>query len=147
MTSNLGSDLIQSMADKSHETICSAVMAVVDNYFRPEFINRIDETVVFHALNRQHIEKILDIQMGRLAQRLNELNYGIQIDGAVSDKLCESGFDSVYGARPLRRAIQNLLENPLAEVLLKGEFDVGETINVRLSNTQSIEFVSSINMT
>ena len=122
-------------------------MAVVDNYFSPEFINLIDETVVFHALNRQHIEKILDIQMGRLAQRLNELNYGIQIDGAVSDKLCESGFDSVYGARPLRRAIQNLLENPLAEVLLKGEFDVGETINVRLSNTQSIEFVSSINMT
>ena len=140
MTSNLGSDLIQSMVGESHEAIRDAVMGVVGTHFRPEFINRIDDAVVFHALGRDHIRGILDVQLSYLRARLEEMEYGFELTDEVAEKLCEAGYDPVYGARPLKRAIQIHLENPLAEALLKGEFAPGETIKAVLSSSGEITF-------
>ena len=140
MTSNLGSDLIQSMVGESHEVIRDAVMGVVGTHFRPEFINRIDDAVVFHALGRDHIRGILDVQLSYLRARLEEMEYGFELTDEVAEKLCEAGYDPVYGARPLKRAIQIHLENPLAEALLKGEFAPGETIKAVLSSSGEITF-------
>ena len=140
MTSNLGSDLIQSMVGESHEVIRDAVMGVVGTHFRPEFINRIDDAVVFHALGRDHIRGILDVQLSYLRARLEEMEYGFELTDEVAEKLCEAGYDPVYGARPLKRAIQIHLENPLAEVLLKGEFAPGETIKAVLGSSGEITF-------
>ena len=140
MTSNLGSDLIQSMVGESHEVIRDAVMGVVGTHFRPEFINRIDDAVVFHALGRDHIRGILDVQLSYLRARLEEMEYGFELTDQVAEKLCEAGYDPVYGARPLKRAIQIYLENPLAEALLKGEFAPGETIKAVLSSSGEITF-------
>ncbi len=140
MTSNLGSDLIQSMVGESHQTIRDAVMGVVVTHFRPEFINRIDDAVVFHALGREHIRGILDVQLSYLRARLDELEYGFELTDEVAEKLCEAGYDPVYGARPLKRAIQVHLENPLAEALLKGQFAPGATIQAVLASAGEITF-------
>ena len=140
MTSNLGSDLIQSMVNESHETIRDAVMGVVGTHFRPELINRIDDTVVFHALGRDHIRGILDVQLSYLRARLEELDYGLELTCEATEKLCEAGYDPVYGARPLKRAIQTHLENPLAELLLKDEFAAGTTIRAELTSSGGIAF-------
>ena len=140
MTSNLGSDLIQSLVGESHETIRDAVMGVVGTHFRPEFINRIDDAVVFHALGRDHIRGILDVQLSHLRARLDLLEYGFELTVEVAEKLCEAGYDPVYGARPLKRAIQVHLENPLAEALLKGQFAPGATIQAVLTSANEITF-------
>ena len=140
MTSNLGSDLIQSMVGESHEAIRDAVMGVVGTHFRPEFINRIDEAVVFHALGREHIRGILDVQLSYLRARLEDMDYGFELSDAVAEKLCEAGYDPVYGARPLKRAIQVHLENPLAGALLKGLFSPGSTIHADVSSTGEMTF-------
>ena len=140
MTSNLGSDLIQSMVGESHEAIRDAVMGIVGTQFRPEFINRIDEAVVFHALGREHIRGILDVQLSYLRARLEDMDYGFELSDAVAEKLCEAGYDPVYGARPLKRAIQVHLENPLAGALLKGQFSPGSTIHADVSLTGEMTF-------
>jgi ATP-dependent Clp protease ATP-binding subunit ClpB len=140
MTSNLGSDLIQSMVGESHEAIRDAVMGIVGAHFRPEFINRIDEAVVFHALGREHIRGILDVQLSYLRARLEDMDYGFGLSDAVAEKLCEAGYDPVYGARPLKRAIQVHLENPLAGALLKGQFSPGSTIHADVSSTGEMTF-------
>src|SRR6056300_539026 len=140
MTSNLGSDLIQSMVGESHEAIRDAVMGIVGTHFRPEFINRIDEAVVFHALGREHIRGILDVQLSYLRARLEDMDYGFELSDAVAEKLCEAGYDPVYGARPLKRAIQVHLENPLAGALLKGQFSPGSTIHADVSSTGEMNF-------
>ena len=140
MTSNLGSDLIQSMVGESHEAIRDAVMGIVGTHFRPEFINRIDEAVVFHALGREHIRGILDVQLSYLRARLEDMDYGFELSDAVAEKLCEAGYDPVYGARPLKRAIQVHLENPLAGALLKGQFSPGSTIHADVSLTGEMTF-------
>ncbi|MFZ9022267.1 MAG: ATP-dependent chaperone ClpB [Litorivicinaceae bacterium] len=140
MTSNLGSDLIQSMVGESHEAIRDAVMGIVGKHFRPEFINRIDEAVVFHALGREHIRGILDVQLSYLRARLEDMDYGFELSDAVAEKLCEAGYDPVYGARPLKRAIQVHLENPLAGALLKGQFSPGSTIHADVSSTGEMTF-------
>ena len=140
MTSNLGSDLIQSMVGESHDTIRDAVTGVVSTHFRPEFINRIDDAVVFHALGREHIRGILDVQLSYLRARLDELEYGFELTDEVAEKLCEAGYDPVYGARPLKRAIQVYLENPLAEALLKGQFAPGATIQAVLTSAGEMTF-------
>ena len=140
MTSNLGSDLIQSMVGESHEAIRDAVMGIVVTHFRPEFINRIDEAVVFHALGREHIRGILDVQLSYLRARLEDMDYGFELSDAVAEKLCEAGYDPVYGARPLKRAIQVHLENPLAGALLKGQFSPGSTIHADVSSTGEMTF-------
>jgi ATP-dependent Clp protease ATP-binding subunit ClpB len=129
MTSNLGSHLIQEMAgEANYERMKAAVMEVVGQHFRPEFINRIDETVVFHPLDQAEIRKIADIQLNNLRQRLAARELGMQITDAALDLLAEAGFDPVYGARPLKRAIQQQVENPLAQQILGGKFMPNDTI-------------------
>jgi len=133
MTSNLGSDLIQEMAgEENYDAMKAAVMNVVGTHFRPEFINRIDETVVFHPLAQEQIRGIAEIQLGGLRQRLAERELGLELSPAFMDHLVASGFDPVYGARPLKRAIQQQLENPLAQRILSGEFEPGQTVVVDL---------------
>lgn len=139
MTSNLGSDVIQSMSSEdSYETMKTAVMEVVGQYFRPEFINRIDETTVFHPLGLEQIRHIAKIQLGQLESRLAEREMTIQFSDVALDKLGELGFDPVYGARPLKRAIQQAIENPLAQKILSGDFAPGDTILVDLEDDQIV---------
>jgi ATP-dependent Clp protease ATP-binding subunit ClpB len=131
MTSNLGSNLIQEMAgEENYDAMKSAVMDVVGGHFRPEFVNRIDDLVVFHPLGREHIRKIVDIQLGYLHDRLAERDISIDLSDAARDKLADAGFDPVYGARPLKRAIQQQVENPLAQEILRGRFKPGDVIEV-----------------
>ena len=129
MTSNLGSQQIQELAGKdSYDAMKAAVMAVVAQHFRPEFINRIDETVVFRPLDQAHIRLITDIQLEGLRQRLREREMDVRFSDALLDRVGEAGFDVVYGARPLRRAIQQMIENPLAHDILSGKFKPGDAI-------------------
>jgi ATP-dependent Clp protease ATP-binding subunit ClpB len=130
MTSNLGSDVIQNMAEKSYAEMKSAVMEIVGGHFRPEFINRLDEIVVFHPLGREEIRAIAEIQINHLRKRLAEREIGLELTTAALDHLGDAGFDSVYGARPLKRAIRQQLENPLAQAILSGEFPPGSIIHV-----------------
>jgi len=130
MTSNLGSQMIQEMTGSSYDEMKSAVMEVVGQHFRPEFINRVDESVVFHPLGQKEIRAIASIQIEHLQQRLLEREMTLELSDAALDKLAEAGFDAVYGARPLRRAIQQELENPLAQDILAGDYGSGDVINV-----------------
>ena len=130
MTSNLGSQMIQQMAGDDYGVIKMAVMAEVKNYFRPEFINRIDEVVVFHALDEKHIAGIAKIQLGYLEKRLAQLEMAIVVDDSALAELAQAGFDPVFGARPLKRAIQQQIENPLAKAILEGKFAAKDTIKV-----------------
>jgi ATP-dependent Clp protease ATP-binding subunit ClpB len=122
MTSNIGSPIIQSMVGRDSEDIKDAVTAELKNYFRPEFLNRIDETVVFHALDAQHIEAIASIQIRVLQERLARMDLELQVSPAALAELAKVGFDPVFGARPLKRAIQQRIENPLSKLLLEGRF-------------------------
>ncbi len=131
MTSNLGSHRIQELAgEANYEQMKSEVMEIVGGHFRPEFINRIDEAVVFHPLGREQIRRIVDIQIGNLRRRLEGRDMSLILSEAALDLLGEAGFDPVYGARPLKRAIQHRLENALAQHILRGDFLPGETIRV-----------------
>ena len=118
--------------EDNYEAMKAAVMEVVGTHFRPEFINRVDESVVFHPLGVDQIRGIATIQLQLLEQRLAERELGLEISDAFMDRLVETGFDPVYGARPLKRAIQQELENPLAQRILAGEFQPGEMIAVDL---------------
>ncbi len=132
MTSNLGSQVIQEYAgEKNYARMKSAVMEVVQQSFRPEFINRIDDIVVFHPLGTRQIRSIVDIQLNYLRKRLQERSMDLTLDDSARDLLGEAGFDPVYGARPLKRAIQQQIENPLAQRILQGEFVPGDRIQVR----------------
>ncbi len=134
MTSNLGSQMIQQMAGDDYGVIKMAVMGEVKSYFRPEFINRIDEVVVFHALDEKHIAGIAKIQLGYLEKRLAQLDMGIVVDDSALAELAQAGFDPVFGARPLKRAIQQQIENPLAKSILEGKFAAKDTIRVACEN-------------
>ena len=134
MTSNLGSQMIQQMSGDDYQTVKQAVMGEVKTYFRPEFINRIDEVVVFHALDEAHIKSIAQIQLSNLGARLAQMEMKLVVAESALEKLAEAGFDPVFGARPLKRAIQSQIENPLAKELLEGHFSSGETILVEYSN-------------
>lgn len=137
MTSNIGSDIIQDMGTKlTYEQTKEAVMELVRQHFRPEFINRVDDTVVFHALGQEQIASIADIQVNYLRQRLNQQDIELTLEPEALSYLAKAGFDPVYGARPLKRIIQQKLENPLAQALLKGEFKPNDTIDVCLENDQ-----------
>ncbi len=139
MTSNLGSDIIQELSGESnYEAMKSAVMDVVGTHFRPEFINRVDEVVVFHPLARDQIQGIAEIQIALLQSRLADRELSLHLDDDVMHNICEAGFDPVYGARPLKRAIQQLLENPLAQQILAGDFQAGQTIKVTLSDNRLV---------
>jgi ATP-dependent Clp protease ATP-binding subunit ClpB len=131
MTSNLGSQRIQELAGAANYAQMKAeVMEIVGQHFRPEFINRVDDVVVFHPLEAEHIRKIVDIQLEYLRRRLAEREIGFALEPAARDRLAQSGFDPVYGARPLKRAIQQQLENPLAQRILRGDFGPGDVIRV-----------------
>ena len=131
MTSNLGSQRIQELSgEANYERMKAACMEVVGQHFRPEFINRVDDVVVFHPLGMEQIRKIVDIQLGYLERRLAERDMQIRLTDAARTRLGEAGFDPVYGARPLKRAIQQQVENPLAEAILRGEFKPGTVIRV-----------------
>ena len=130
MTSNLGSHLIMSMAGQSSEDIREAVWGEVKQHFRPEFLNRIDETVVFHALDQQHIERIARIQLRQLEKRLERMEMRLEVSPAALAELAKVGFDPVFGARPLKRAIQHRIENPVARLILEGRFGPKDVIPV-----------------
>jgi ATP-dependent Clp protease ATP-binding subunit ClpB len=141
MTSNLGSQRIQELSgEENYDSMKAAVMEVVTQEFRPEFINRIDDVVVFHPLAREHLAAIVDIQLGYLRERLEERDMSLRLDDAARDRLAEAGYDPVYGARPLKRAIQQKLENPLAQQILDGTFGPGDTIAIGVG-TDGFEFV------
>ena len=141
MTSNLGSQQIQELSAKNdYEGMKQVVMDIVSQHFRPEFINRVDETVVFHPLGQEQIREIAKIQMQHLEARLQEQDFTLQISDEAIDVLGEAGFDPVYGARPLKRAIQQYLENPLAEMILKGDYMPGDVINI-VAKGSDLEFV------
>ncbi|WP_180050152.1 ATP-dependent chaperone ClpB [Acinetobacter sp. YH12211] len=135
MTSNLGSHEVRELGDNpTREEVRTVVMAAVSQHFRPEFINRIDELVVFHSLEKAQIRGIADIQLDRLRARLSERDLSLSIDDTAFDQLIEAGFDPVYGARPLKRAIQQQVENTLAQKILAGDFVAGDTILIKAEN-------------
>ncbi|MCU4316204.1 ATP-dependent chaperone ClpB [Acinetobacter bereziniae] len=135
MTSNLGSSDVRELGEgASDEDVRATVMNAVSQHFRPEFINRIDELVVFHSLKKSQIRGIADIQLDRLRARLAERDIGLNVDDQAFDILIDAGFDPVYGARPLKRAIQQQVENPLAQKILSGAFTAGDTILISAEN-------------
>ncbi|MBS0287312.1 MAG: ATP-dependent chaperone ClpB [Proteobacteria bacterium] len=134
MTSNIGAQKIQEMTGKPYDEMKNAVMGMLTDYFRPEFINRIDETVVFHALDKENIRAIAEIQIKEIQQRLSAQGLNLEISTQALDKIATVGFDPVYGARPLRRALRQELENTLSEALLRGSFVPGDTIHVNIEN-------------
>lgn len=138
MTSNLGSDMIQTLKDDDFETLKHALIDVVGGHFRPEFVNRIDELVVFHPLAKDQIANIANIQLEELRNRLHENDLSLELDPSALNKLVDAGFDPVYGARPLKRSIQRYLENPLAQEILAGHFAPGHTIKVSVENDQIV---------
>lgn len=139
MTSNLGSHEVRELGDNpTREEVRTVVMAAVSQHFRPEFINRIDELVVFHSLEKAQIRGIADIQLDRLRARLSERDLSLSIDDSAFDQLIEAGFDPVYGARPLKRAIQQQVENTLAQKILAGDFVAGDTILIKAEAGQLV---------
>ena len=140
MTSNLGSQHVQALAKNGYAKIKTAVMEAVSTHFRPEFINRIDEIVVFHGLDNKQIRTIANIQIKRLQKRLMERDLQLEVSNAALDYLAEVGFDPIYGARPLKRAIQQYLENPLAQDILQGKFAPKDKIFVDRDEKNGLKF-------
>ena len=139
MTSNLGSQQIQEMSvNNDYEGMKQVVMEIVSQHFRPEFINRVDETVVFHPLAKDQIRDIAKIQLQHLSARLLDQDFNMQISDEAIDVLGDAGFDPVYGARPLKRAIQQYLENPLAQMILKGDYMPGDVINIAANDSELV---------
>jgi ATP-dependent Clp protease ATP-binding subunit ClpB len=133
MTSNLGSREMQA-AEGDEKQAREAVVQVLRDYFKPEFLNRIDDIVVFRQLSREHIAEIIDVQLGKLRQMLEERGITLELDDSARELLIKEGYDPVYGARPLKRAIQTQLQNPLAVSLLSGEIAAGQTVRVSADN-------------
>lgn len=139
MTSNIGSDVIQDLAKKGdYFAMRQAVLTIVGKHFRPEFMNRIDETVVFHPLDKEQIKQITGLQINSLRSRLAERELALDLSQEALDYISAAGFDPVYGARPLKRAIQHYIENPLAQEILSGKFLPGDTIKVTVSNKRLV---------
>ena len=130
---------IQELAgEANYAKMKAAVMQVVTEHFRPEFLNRVDEIVVFHPLAREQIRAIVEIQLGRLRQRLAERDIQLRLEDDARDKIGEAGFDTVYGARPLKRAIQAQIENPLAQQILRGDFVAGDRVVAKLRRSELV---------
>jgi len=138
MTSNLGSHLIMQMAGQDSELIREAVWGEVKQHFRPEFLNRIDETVVFHALDEANIQSIAKIQLKLLESRLNKMDMGLDVTPEALAEIAKVGFDPVFGARPLKRAIQQRIENPVARLILEGRFGPKDVVPVRVEGGQFV---------
>jgi len=138
MTSNLGSQTIQAMVGESHEAIKDAVWGEVKLHFRPEFLNRIDDIVVFHSLDRANIQSIAKIQLQRLHDRLAKLEMQLDVSDAALEQIGKVGYDPVFGARPLKRAIQQEIENPVAKLILAGKFGPKDVIPVDMKDGQFV---------
>jgi ATP-dependent Clp protease ATP-binding subunit ClpB len=138
MTSNLGSQVIQAMVGKPQDEIRDAVWTEVKDYFRPEFLNRIDEVVVFHALSQHQISSIAKIQLQRLSDRIAKMDMQLDVSDAALAKIANAGFDPVFGARPLKRAIQQAIENPIAKLILEGKFGPKDVIPVDVENNEFV---------
>jgi len=139
MTSNLGSDLIQEHHQMmAYQEMKTMLMDVLTRSFRPEFLNRIDETVVFHPLGKEHIQSIAKIQLSTLMKRLEEMGYKVELRDSLLAHLAEAGFDPVYGARPLKRAIQQQVENPLAQDILSGKVLPSKTLVLDIQNDKLV---------
>jgi ATP-dependent Clp protease ATP-binding subunit ClpB len=138
MTSNLGSHMIQSMSDQDYQVVKLAVMGEVKTHFRPEFINRIDEVVVFHSLGEAHVRSIAGIQLGLLQKRLKAMDMQLEMSDQALAEIATAGFDPIYGARPLKRAIQSEVENPLAREILAGNFAAKDTIMVNFTGGKMV---------
>ncbi len=139
MTSNLGSEQIQELAgDENYAAIKTAVLEVVGRHFRPEFLNRIDDMVVFHPLTQAQIGEIVGIQLQILSRRLAERDMQLELTDSAVAKLAEAGYDPVYGARPLKRAIQQRIENPLAQEILQGSLAPGDTVSVDVKDGEIV---------
>jgi ATP-dependent Clp protease ATP-binding subunit ClpB len=136
MTSNLGSHQIMQMAGQPSEAIRDAVWVEVKQHFRPEFLNRIDETVVFHALDQKNIESIAKIQLKVLEARLEKMEMKLEVSPAALAEIAKAGFDPVFGARPLKRAIQQRIENPLSRLILEGRFGPKDVIPVDVEGSE-----------
>ncbi|HEX2647558.1 MAG TPA: AAA family ATPase, partial [Candidatus Dormibacteraeota bacterium] len=130
MTSNLGSQLIQEMSGRPFEDVRDAVLGVLRDHFRPEFLNRVDEVIVFTPLTQDQLGAIVDIQLARLQKRLDERKVTLDVNEAARKLLVERGWDPVYGARPLKRTIQRMVQDPLALQLLEGKFNDGDAVEV-----------------
>ena len=144
MTSNLGSQVIQEMTGEEHyDEMKSAVMGIVGQHFRPEFINRVDDVVVFHPLGREQLRSITGIQVDFLRHRLADRDMSLELTDSALDFLAEAGYDPVYGARPLKRAIQMRIENPLAQEILSGSFGPGDVIQIDCDGEQLV-FVKKV---
>ena len=131
MTSNLGSEyLVNQPEGEDSDAVRDQVMGMVRAHFRPEFLNRVDEIILFHRLKREHMGKIVDIQMQRLAKLLADRKIVLKLDDAAKEWLGKKGYDPAYGARPLKRAIQKYVQDPLAEMLLEGKLHDGETVKI-----------------
>jgi len=138
MTSNLGSHQIMQMAGQDSEAIRDAVWVEVKQHFRPEFLNRIDETVVFHALDAKNIEAIAKIQLKVLERRLEKMEMKLDVSPEALAELAKAGFDPVFGARPLKRAIQQRIENPVAKLILEGKFGPKDVIPVGVEGSEFV---------
>ena len=138
MTSNLGSHQIMQMAGQDSELIREAVWVEVKQHFRPEFLNRIDEVVVFHALDHRHIESIAGIQLKVLESRLEKMDMKLEVTPQALAELAKAGFDPVFGARPLKRAIQQRIENPVAKLILEGKFGPKDVIPVGVADGEFV---------
>jgi len=138
MTSNLGSPIIQAMVGQPQEDIHEAVWNEVKDHFRPEFLNRIDEVVVFHALDKGQITSIAKIQLQRLIDRLAKMDMQLYVSDAALIKIADAGFDPVFGARPLKRAIQQSIENPISKLILEGKFGPKDLIPVDVENNEFV---------
>ena len=140
MTSNLGSQTIQRLTDEgaSDEELREAVMETVQTRFLPEFLNRIDESIVFHPLKRDQIRRIVDLQIDRLERRLADRQLGLVVTEAARNKVAAEGYDPLYGARPLKRVIQQRLENPLATELLRGEYADGDCVKIDVDGDEFV---------
>jgi ATP-dependent Clp protease ATP-binding subunit ClpB len=140
MTSNLGGDILVNQPEgQDSEAVKDQVMAIVRASFRPEFLNRVDEIILFHRLKRDQMGRIVDIQMQRLAKLLDDRKITVQLDAKARDWLAEKGYDPAYGARPLKRAIQKSVQDPLAELILSGKVKDGDTVAIS-ANRQGITF-------
>jgi ATP-dependent Clp protease ATP-binding subunit ClpB len=136
MTSNIGSQYILDVAgdDSRYEEMQSRVMEAMRNSFRPEFLNRIDETIIFHSLQKSQLRSIVQLQVRNLSDRLMEQKLALKLSDSSLDYLAEIGYDPVYGARPLKRAVQRYLETPIAKSILRGEFKAGDTVFVDVAD-------------
>jgi ATP-dependent Clp protease ATP-binding subunit ClpB len=140
MTSNIGSHLIQAMVGKKQLEIKEAVFEELKSHFRPEFLNRIDEIVVFHGLDKANIANIAKILLKNLSGRLAKIDMQLEVSDAALDKIAEVGFDPVFGARPLKRAIQQYIENPVSKMILEGKFAPKDTVPVSIDKNGDFSF-------